>query len=271
MDRRVTEGAVSEERPYFEGLSPQSEADLSGAPSLAGSVPELSALRLRLVGGWESGELYTLRRRRQWHYGCTQRCMLACSGSYWAVRLCMCCKPINTRAPSCLPTPPCIPPPARHAQDGRVSPGQGSRPQGAVSPHTRPKQGGWGRTLHHGPTRLSWISRLLVTASLQLLFMLMLCQTSSAITLWSVASLAALVSPVPTHSAHTHARTRTHIHTRAHTPAHTPARVPRPAQVAVCPRWLAGSCRAGESACPLQHRRVPDLMPLCSFFLQVGV
>lgn len=40
-----------------------------------------------------------------------------------------------------------------------------------------------------------------------------------------------------------------------------------PTKVAVCPRWLAGSC--SESSCPLQHRRLPDLMPLCSYFLQV--
>ncbi|GIL77477.1 hypothetical protein Vretimale_2965 [Volvox reticuliferus] len=40
-----------------------------------------------------------------------------------------------------------------------------------------------------------------------------------------------------------------------------------PSKVAVCSRWLAGSCT--DASCHLQHRRVPDLMPLCTYFLQV--
>lgn len=40
-----------------------------------------------------------------------------------------------------------------------------------------------------------------------------------------------------------------------------------PAAVAVCQRWLLGACTAGDT-CPLQHRRVPDLMPTCSHFLR---
>lgn len=40
-----------------------------------------------------------------------------------------------------------------------------------------------------------------------------------------------------------------------------------PVRVAVCGRWLAGSCTVPD--CPLQHRRCPDLMPLCSHFLKV--
>ena len=40
-----------------------------------------------------------------------------------------------------------------------------------------------------------------------------------------------------------------------------------PDKVAVCPKWLAGSCTALD--CPLQHELRPDLMPLCTFFLKV--
>lgn len=40
-----------------------------------------------------------------------------------------------------------------------------------------------------------------------------------------------------------------------------------PSKVAVCPKWLAGSCAAPD--CPLQHELRPDLMPLCTFFLKV--
>ncbi|GLI59354.1 hypothetical protein VaNZ11_001219 [Volvox africanus] len=39
-----------------------------------------------------------------------------------------------------------------------------------------------------------------------------------------------------------------------------------PTKVAVCSRWLAGSCT--DANCHLQHRLVPDLMPLCTYFLQ---
>jgi hypothetical protein len=41
-----------------------------------------------------------------------------------------------------------------------------------------------------------------------------------------------------------------------------------PAKVAVCARWLAGACAAG-AACKLQHRVLPELMPVCTFYLQV--
>ena len=40
-----------------------------------------------------------------------------------------------------------------------------------------------------------------------------------------------------------------------------------PSKVAVCPKWLAGSCVAAD--CTLQHELQPDLMPLCTFFLKV--
>ena len=39
-------------------------------------------------------------------------------------------------------------------------------------------------------------------------------------------------------------------------------------KVAVCPAWLAGSCKRGL-ACRLQHTAVRELMPLCTFFMQV--
>ncbi|GIL64783.1 hypothetical protein Vafri_18661 [Volvox africanus] len=39
-----------------------------------------------------------------------------------------------------------------------------------------------------------------------------------------------------------------------------------PTKVAVCSRWLAGTCT--DANCHLQHRLVPDLMPLCTYFLQ---
>lgn len=38
-------------------------------------------------------------------------------------------------------------------------------------------------------------------------------------------------------------------------------------KVAVCPKWLQGRC--ADDACPLQHQLRPELMPVCSFFLQV--
>ena len=41
-----------------------------------------------------------------------------------------------------------------------------------------------------------------------------------------------------------------------------------PTKVRVCARWLQGRCTADP--CLLQHQVVPDLMPVCSFFLQVG-
>jgi hypothetical protein len=41
-----------------------------------------------------------------------------------------------------------------------------------------------------------------------------------------------------------------------------------PAKVAVCTRWLLGRCDG--KACRLQHRVAPELMPACTFFLQVG-
>ena len=41
------------------------------------------------------------------------------------------------------------------------------------------------------------------------------------------------------------------------------------AKVAVCKQWLlTGSC--SDAKCSLQHRHCPDLMPLCSFFLQAS-
>lgn len=40
-------------------------------------------------------------------------------------------------------------------------------------------------------------------------------------------------------------------------------------KVAVCPAWLQGRCPLEGAVCPLQHERRPDLMPVCSFFLQV--
>ena len=41
------------------------------------------------------------------------------------------------------------------------------------------------------------------------------------------------------------------------------------AKVAVCTSWLlTGACTAAK--CVLQHRLCPDLMPLCSFFLQAS-
>ena len=33
--------------------------------------------------------------------------------------------------------------------------------------------------------------------------------------------------------------------------------------------WLQGRCEAAD--CPLQHKQQPDLMPVCTFFLQVQV
>ncbi|DBB17282.1 TPA: hypothetical protein ACH3X3_014328 [Trebouxia sp. C0006] len=39
-----------------------------------------------------------------------------------------------------------------------------------------------------------------------------------------------------------------------------------PATVAVCSRWLQGSCT--NTACLLQHRPCPDVMPVCTFYLQ---
>ncbi len=41
----------------------------------------------------------------------------------------------------------------------------------------------------------------------------------------------------------------------------------KPDTVAVCPRWVQGKCSDGK--CRLQHRLCPDLMPICTFFLQV--
>ena len=42
------------------------------------------------------------------------------------------------------------------------------------------------------------------------------------------------------------------------------------AKVAVCSSWLlTGTCTTPQ--CALQHRRCPDLMPLCSFFLQASL
>ena len=43
-----------------------------------------------------------------------------------------------------------------------------------------------------------------------------------------------------------------------------------PTKRAVCPKWLAGFCPLG-SVCPLQHQRVPALMPLCIHFMRVCV
>ena len=40
-------------------------------------------------------------------------------------------------------------------------------------------------------------------------------------------------------------------------------------KVAVCTRWLQGRCE--DAACPLQHAQRPELMPICSFFLQVAL
>ena len=40
-----------------------------------------------------------------------------------------------------------------------------------------------------------------------------------------------------------------------------------PIKRAVCPRWLHGSCDAG-GACPLQHQRRRELMPVCMHFLK---
>eukprot|EP00877_Chromochloris_zofingiensis_P014502 jgi/Chrzof1/9305/UNPLg00273.t1 len=42
-----------------------------------------------------------------------------------------------------------------------------------------------------------------------------------------------------------------------------------PSKVAVCPKWLAGKCRS--KTCRLQHKVLPELMPVCSYFLQVIV
>lgn len=42
-----------------------------------------------------------------------------------------------------------------------------------------------------------------------------------------------------------------------------------PAAVAVCPRWLQGCC--SNAACLLQHCRCPDVMPVCTFYLQVSL
>ncbi|KAL0039824.1 hypothetical protein WJX77_009071 [Trebouxia sp. C0004] len=39
-----------------------------------------------------------------------------------------------------------------------------------------------------------------------------------------------------------------------------------PATVAVCSRWLQGSCT--NTACLLQHRPCPNVMPVCTFYLQ---
>ena len=39
-------------------------------------------------------------------------------------------------------------------------------------------------------------------------------------------------------------------------------------KVAVCPHWLQGRC--SDEACPLQHQHRPELMPVCTFFLQVN-
>ena len=41
-----------------------------------------------------------------------------------------------------------------------------------------------------------------------------------------------------------------------------------PTAVAVCPRWLQGCC--SNAACLLQHCRCPDVMPVCTFYLQVS-
>ena len=41
-----------------------------------------------------------------------------------------------------------------------------------------------------------------------------------------------------------------------------------PTKVAVCQRWLLGNCNT--VACPLQHSRCPEVMPVCTFFLQVS-
>jgi hypothetical protein len=41
-----------------------------------------------------------------------------------------------------------------------------------------------------------------------------------------------------------------------------------PSKVAVCPAWLQGRC-GDAAACKLQHKILPDLMPVCTFYLQV--
>lgn len=43
-----------------------------------------------------------------------------------------------------------------------------------------------------------------------------------------------------------------------------------PDKVAVCTRWLAGTCegeRGGGARCALTHRAIPERMPVCSYFL----
>ncbi|KAL4539102.1 hypothetical protein Ndes2526B_g02635 [Nannochloris sp. 'desiccata'] len=40
-----------------------------------------------------------------------------------------------------------------------------------------------------------------------------------------------------------------------------------PTKRAVCPLWLRGKCALG-AACPLQHQRRPELMPMCVHYLQ---
>lgn len=42
-----------------------------------------------------------------------------------------------------------------------------------------------------------------------------------------------------------------------------------PGKVAVCPKWLQSRCE--DAACPLQHQLRPELMPVCTFFLQVSL
>ena len=37
----------------------------------------------------------------------------------------------------------------------------------------------------------------------------------------------------------------------------------------VCPRWLHNRCELGP-ACPLQHQRKAELMPVCMHFLKVS-
>lgn len=41
-----------------------------------------------------------------------------------------------------------------------------------------------------------------------------------------------------------------------------------PTKRAICRRWLGGYCPVGDS-CPLQHQRVPGLMPLCLHYIKV--
>lgn len=40
-----------------------------------------------------------------------------------------------------------------------------------------------------------------------------------------------------------------------------------PGKVAVCSRWLTGTCQ--DPSCPFQHTNRPDLMPLCTHYMKV--